>query len=97
MIADMILSDGLTLDARRRFLEQASVNIERLAGRSIPQLVIDCSIIERVDDPVIGMLTVIARSAERRGLRVQLYMPSLHLRQSLDTLGVTDMFDTRLL
>ncbi len=89
----MMLACDLDWDGRRAFIETANEKIERLATRGDTHFVIDCSIPAQLDEVTIGMLVVIARQAQRRGLRVCLDMPSLKIRNDITAVGAAALFD----
>jgi len=74
-------------------MERASRVVEQIAPRGGTHLTLDCSNVETIEGPMLGTLTVIARNAQRHGLRVKLDMPSVRLRQDIIRAGVRGMFD----
>ena len=89
----MVLNDDLNLEDRRLLMERASQAVERIAPRGTTHLTLDCSQVETVEGPMLGTLAVIARNARRHGIRVELDMPSVRVRQDIIRAGLRPMFD----
>lgn len=85
----LIVFGDLDLESRRLFIACASGAIDK-ADRKIT---LDCSHVDALDAPTLGMLVTIARFAQRRGQRVALDGLSKRARADLDDAGVSDMFD----
>lgn len=85
----LIVLGGLDLESRRLFIASASGAIDKIEGR----IELDCSQIESLDGPTLGMLVTVARNAQRRGQRVVLHLPSERVSRDLDAAGVSNMFD----
>jgi anti-anti-sigma factor len=85
----LIVLGGLDLESRRLFIASASGAIDKIEGR----IELDCSQIESLDGPTLGMLVTVARNAQRRGQRVVLHLPSARVTRDLDEAGVSNMFD----
>lgn len=79
---------NLDIDARRAFLTHASHTIEHAEGT----IEVDCTRIDSVEAPTVGMLVQVARQAQRRGQRIALAHPSARLRQALDEAGASCLF-----
>jgi anti-anti-sigma regulatory factor len=84
----LIVVGGLDLEARRLFIASVSGAIDKGVGH----IELDCSQVDALDGPTLGMLVTVARSAQRRGQRVILEMPSERLRHDLDAEGVGYLF-----
>lgn len=85
----LVVQGGLDLESRRLFIASASGEIDKIEGK----IELDCSQVETLDLPTLGMLVTVARNAQRRGQRVVLHLPSDRVRRDLDDAGVSDMFD----
>jgi len=85
----LVVLGGLDLESRRLFIASASGAIDKIEG----QIELDCSQIEALDGPTLGMLVSVARNAQRRGQRVVLHLPSERVCRDLDNAGVSNMFD----
>jgi len=93
----LALLHDLDLDARRQFITEAIAVIES-AATADTEVELDCSAaasVGTVDDSVIGMLVVIARASQRRGLRVALVNTPIPMRAQFDDAGVARLFDWR--
>jgi anti-anti-sigma regulatory factor len=88
MSVRLILEDELDFNARIEFSMRASELVRRADGR----VGVDCSGIHLVDEPLIGLLTWLTRSARQRGLDVVLERPSPALLAELERAGVIDRF-----
>src|SRR2546427_13239451 len=84
----LVVVVGLDLEARRRFLASVSTEMHRAVGH----IELDCSQVDALDGPTLGMLVTIARVAKRRGQRVVLDAPSERVRHDLDDAGVDSLF-----
>ena len=93
MVEPLVLQSDCTLEQRRLFIATASNEIERLAVSACREVVIDCSQIDTVDQVLLGTLTVVARNAQRHGLRLVLSLPSVRLRHDLTAAGLRSLFD----
>ena len=85
----LVVLGGLDLESRRLFIASASGAIDKIEG----QIELDCSQIEALDGPTLGMLVSVARNAQRRGQRVVLHLPCERVCRDLDNAGVSNMFD----
>jgi len=93
MVEDrLVVFSGLDLEARREFVHVASSVIDHLVATSAGPVTLDCAHVDLVDDVTVGMLVMVARNAQRRGLRVVLERPSVQLRRRLDDDGVSYLF-----
>jgi anti-anti-sigma regulatory factor len=90
MTVRLILEDQLDFNARIEFSMRASEVVRHADGR----LGVDCSGIQLVDEPLIGLLTWLTRNARQRGLQVVLERPSPTLLAALERAGVLDRFLT---
>jgi anti-anti-sigma regulatory factor len=88
----LVVVSGLDLDARREFLELASRTVDQTALRSIRHITLNCSGVGALDEGTLGMLVIVARNAQRHGLRVILVHPSVRMRSGLDNAGVASLF-----
>jgi anti-anti-sigma regulatory factor len=86
-----VLIGGLDFAARREFLTNAS----RAIDRTREKIELDCSAVDVVDEPTVGMLVMLARNAQRRGVEVVLDAPTPRLRRSLDDAGVRYLFSLK--
>jgi anti-anti-sigma regulatory factor len=93
VIEDLVLVDGLDLDSRDAFVSTVSAAINAAAGSSVGQIMLDCSKVKTVDEGTLGMLGLVARSAQRRGTRVTLVRASKRVRAELQTGGIGHFFD----
>ena len=93
MTDPLILLGGLDLEARREFIGNASGVIDKAAGNTVAPVGLDCSHVESLDDGTLGMLVLIARQAQRRGVRVTLVETSPRVRVELDNAGVSHFFN----
>ena len=84
----LVVFVGLDLEARRLFLARVSGELHRAVGH----IELDCSQVEALDGPTLGMLVTIAGVAQRRGQRVILDAPSERVRHDLDDAGVGLLF-----
>lgn len=84
----LVVLGGLDLEARRLFIASATGEIDKVEGH----IELDCSQLDALDGPTLGMLVTVARNAQRRGQRVILDMPSVRVRRELDDAGVSHMF-----
>ena len=84
----MVVLGGLDFDARRAFIALATGEIDKVEGH----IELDCSQVDALDGPTLGMLVTVARSAQRRGQRVVLDMLSVRVRRDLDDAGVGYLF-----
>jgi anti-anti-sigma regulatory factor len=84
----LVVFVGLDLEARRRFLARVSSELARAVGH----IELDCSQVDALNAPTLGMLVTIARVARRRGQRVVLDAPSERVRHDLDDAGVGVLF-----
>jgi anti-anti-sigma factor len=84
----LVVLGGLDLEARRLFLASVSGEIERAVGH----IELDCSQVDALDGPTLGMLVTVARVAQRRGQRVILVALSARVRHDLDDAGVGYLF-----
>ena len=84
----LVVFVGLDLEARRRFLASVSAEMNRAVGH----IELDCSQVDALDGPTLGMLVTIARVAKRRGQRVVLDAPSERVRHDLNDAGVGYLF-----
>ena len=89
----LVVLGGLDLEARREFIGAASGVIDKAAGNKVKPVGLDCSHVESLDDGTLGMLVLIARQAQRRGVRITLVETSPRVRVELDTAGVSHFFD----
>jgi anti-anti-sigma regulatory factor len=89
----LVVLGGLDLEARREFIGNASGVIDKAAGNTVLPVGLDCSRIESLDDGTLGMLVLIARQAQRRGVRVTLVETCDRVRVELDTAGVSHFFN----
>ena len=76
------------LEFRREFLTRTAAAIATSDG----QIELDCSQIDALDGPTLGMLVAIARSAQRRGQLVVLDGSSARVRSEIDEAGVGGLF-----
>jgi anti-anti-sigma regulatory factor len=88
MSVRLILEDELDFNARIEFSMRASEMVRRADGR----VGVDCGGIHLVDEPLIGLLTWLTRSARQRGLDVVLERPPPSLLAGLERAGVIDRF-----
>jgi anti-anti-sigma factor len=93
MTDPLIVLGGLDLEARREFIGNASGVIDKAAGNTVDPVGLDCSNIESLDDGTLGMLVLIARQAQRRGVKVTLVEAKPRVRGELDTAGVSHFFN----
>jgi anti-anti-sigma regulatory factor len=84
----LVVLGGLDLEARRLFIASVSSEIDRAVGH----IDLDCSHVDALDAPTLGMLVTVARIAQRRGQRVVLDAPSGRVRHDLDDAGVGYLF-----
>ena len=84
----LVVVVGLGLEARRRFLASVSAEMNRAVGH----IELDCSQVDTLDGPTLGMLVTIAGVAQRRGQHVILDAPSERVRHDLDDAGVGYLF-----
>lgn len=89
----LVLLGGLDLEARREFIGTASLVIDKAAGSTVAPVGLDCSQVESLDDGTLGMLVLIARQAQRKGVRVTLEQASERVRVELDAAGVSHFFN----
>ena len=90
----LVLRGDLGVEARREF-ETAARAVIASADTDVE---LDCSAVESVeaaDDAVIGMLVVLARTAQRRGARVVLVRAPKPMRAQLEAADVAHFFDFR--
>jgi anti-anti-sigma regulatory factor len=87
----LVLPGSLDFTDRTEFMAALA---DVLAHATSP-IEIDCSALEVVDEPIIGMLAVVTRSAQRRGLGVVLLHPTPALFDGLTRANVIDRFNTR--
>ena len=81
----LVVLGGLDLESRRLFIASASGAIDKIEG----QIELDCSQIEALDGPTLGMLVSVARNAQRRGQRVVLHLASERVGRDLDASAAT--------
>jgi anti-anti-sigma regulatory factor len=93
VIEDLVLVDGLDLDSRDAFVASVTEAINAAAGSSDGPIRLDCSKVKGLDEGTLGMLGLVARSAQRRGTRVALAHASTRLRAELQTGGIGHFFD----
>jgi ABC-type transporter Mla MlaB component len=84
----LVVFGGLDIEARRVLIASAAAVI----GTADECIELDCSQIDVLDDPTMGMLVMIARNAQRQGLHVVLDMTSVRVRHDLDEAGVSYLF-----
>jgi anti-anti-sigma regulatory factor len=89
----LVVLGGLDLEARREFIGNASGVIDKAAGNTVLPVGLDCSHVESLDDGTLGMLVLIARQAQRRGVRVTLEQATPRVREQLDTASVSHFFN----
>jgi len=89
----IVVREDLSVEGRRVLMERASQAVEQIAPSGSTHLALDCSSVETIEGPMLGTLVVIARNAQRHGLRVKLDMPSVRLRQDIIRAGLRPMFD----
>jgi anti-anti-sigma regulatory factor len=87
-----VVGAHLDLDGRRSLVTEVTGAIETLAASGERDLVLECSHLETRVEPILGMLVMIGRSAQRHGMRVVLELPSLRLRQDIIRAGVRQFF-----
>ena len=88
MSSQLVVLDGLELEARRLFIASASQAVDKATGH----IELDCARLDRVEEPTLGMLVTVARFAQRRGQRVVLNQSSKRVRSDLDDAGVSFLF-----
>jgi anti-anti-sigma factor len=93
MTGDLVVVPGMDVDARDAFISTVNAAINKAAGSSVGQISVNCSKVETLDGGTLGMLIVVARSAQRRGTRLALGRPSKRVRAELDAAGVSHFFD----
>jgi ABC-type transporter Mla MlaB component len=93
VIEDLVLVGGLELDSRNAFVSTVTAAINKAAGSSVGQIMLDCSKVKTLDEGTLGMLGLVARSAQRKGTRVTLDRASKRLRAELQTGGIGHFFD----
>jgi len=89
----LVVHGNLDLEARREFIGNASVVIDKAAGNTVLPVGLDCSNVEQLDDGTLGMLVLIARQAQRRGVRVTLEQTTPRVREQLETASVSHFFN----
>jgi anti-anti-sigma regulatory factor len=82
------LNGTLDFEARQLFVAEAHSEIQ-----SSNSVTLDCSEVGTIDDGTIGMMVTIARSAARRGGRVQLVKVPQRLVDELQAANVSHSFD----
>jgi anti-anti-sigma regulatory factor len=87
----LVIDPDLGLEVRREFIAQAAEVIER-ADTAIE---IECSSIDASDPNVLGMLVVISRRAQRRGIQVVLVRPPAPLLARLELEQLSERFTIR--
>ncbi len=87
----LVVRGDLDFAERQEFTTAAS----RMIEHATDQIEVDCSFVNTVDDPTIGMLVWLTRNARRRGLAVVLEAPAPALLSALDRAGVRNRFTTR--
>ena len=92
MTDDLVVHGGLDIDARATFVSTVTAAIDA-AGVRGAQVTLDCSKVKSLDEGTLGMLGLVARSAQRRGTRVALQGASKRIRAELDTAGIGHFFD----
>ena len=93
MTDQLVVLGNLELEARREFVAEAGLAIDKAAGSTVGPVCLDCSQIVSLDDATLGMLVLIARQAQRKGARITLEHASEQLRAELDTANVSHFFD----
>lgn len=86
----LMLDGTLDFEERRLFVATAASEIQRHND-----VTLDCSDVSTIDDGTIGMMVVIARTAARRGGRVQLVKVPQVLADALEAASVRNAFDWR--
>jgi ABC-type transporter Mla MlaB component len=92
-----VLRGDLDVDARRAFVTETSVAIQAAATAGT-EVELDCSAVGAlgpVDDAVVGMLVMLARTSQRHGARVELLRAPVPMRAQLEAAGVAHFFDWR--
>jgi ABC-type transporter Mla MlaB component len=84
----LVLEDQLDFNARIEFSMRASELVRHADG----ELGVDCSGINQIDEPLIGLLTWLTRNARQRGLVVVLEGATPGLLAGLERAGVLDRF-----
>jgi len=84
----LVLENQLDFDGRIAFTMKASEVVQHATGH----LGVDCSAVQHVDQPLIGLLTWLTRNARQRGLQVVLEEPTPTLLAELERAGVLDRF-----
>ena len=89
---DLVVVDGLDIDERSEFVSAVTAAINAAAG-SGDTITLDCSKLRVLHEGTVGMLALVARSAQRRGTRVTLGGASKRVRADLQTAGIGHFFD----
>ena len=84
----LVVFVDLDLEARRLFLARVSGELHRAVGH----IELDCSQVDALDGPTLGMLVTIARVAQRRGQHVIPDALSERVGHDLDDAGVGYLF-----
>jgi anti-anti-sigma regulatory factor len=88
----LVVVDDLDIDDRSDFVSAVTAAINAAAG-SGDTITLDCSKVKTLHEGTIGMLALIARSAQRRGTRVVLGRASKRVRADLEIAGIGHFFD----
>ena len=88
----LVVNDNMDIDERRALVTEASARVQMLAGGHETELTLDCSRVVTAPDAMLGMLVLIVRGAQRKGLRVVLKRPSARLKRSIIGAGVRRHF-----
>jgi anti-anti-sigma regulatory factor len=92
-VGQLVVVDGLDVDERAAFVSTVTAAVNAAAGSSDAPIALDCSKVRRLDEGTLGMLGLIARSAQRRGTRLTLLRASKQIRAELKAAGIGHFFD----
>ena len=90
-IERLVMPSTLDFTTRAELTTAAS----RLIEHAHAEVEVDCSAIADVDDPTVGMLVWLTRTAKRRGIAIVLDGPTPSLLRALELAGVADRFSLR--
>jgi anti-anti-sigma regulatory factor len=85
----LLLRGDLGFEAHQQFIAAARAAM----GSADEDVELDCSGVEAIDDPVIGMLVTLARAVRRQGAQVALVRAPRPIRGQLEAAGVAHFFD----
>ena len=87
----LVIESALSYSERIEFMDRARKTI----ASAVDVIELDCSRVDDVDEPTVGMLVLLSRNARLRGLGTILRRPTEHLLDALAGAYVLDRFVVR--